>query len=121
MAIPNNYIDKITDNDNGESRLICPAAEHVRVENENFETDNLNEVLDEIQQAIDEAASQGGIQQETDPVFGASPAAGITAEDIARWNAGSSGGSGYNVSVVNHKLVFSGSTQPQVVNHKLIL
>ena len=32
---------------------------------------------------------------------------------------GSSGG--YNVSVVNHKLVFSGSQQPQVVNHKLIL
>ena len=63
----------------------------------------------------------GGINNESDPVFGASPAAGITAEDIARWNAGSSGGSGYNVSVVNHKLVFSGSTQPQVVNHKLIL
>jgi hypothetical protein len=117
MAIPNNYIDKITDNDNGESRLICPAAENVRVENENFEADNLNEVLDELA----EAAQQGGIKQESDPVFGASPAAGITAEDIARWNAGSSGGSGYNASVVNHKLVFSGSTQPQVVNHKLIL
>lgn len=33
---------------------------------------------------------------------------------------GGSSGS-YNVSVVNHKLVFSGSQQPQVVNHKLIL
>ena len=67
MAIPNNYIDKITDNDTGESRLIYPPAEHVRVENENFDSTNLDDVLTEMQRAIDEAASQGGIQQETDP------------------------------------------------------
>ena len=55
MAIPNNYIDKLTDNDNGESRLICPPAEQVRVENENFEADNLDDVLDELAEGLGEA------------------------------------------------------------------
>ena len=54
MAIPNNYIDKITDKNKNESRLICPAAEHVRVENDNFEADNLDEVLKEIDDTIDD-------------------------------------------------------------------
>lgn len=34
-------------------------------------------------------ASGGGIANETDPIFTASPAHGITAQDIARWNAAS--------------------------------
>jgi len=46
MAIPNNYIDKITKE--GDSRPICPAADKVRVDNENFEADNLDDVLDEL-------------------------------------------------------------------------
>ncbi len=60
MAIPNNYIDKITDMDSGESRIISPAADKVRVDNENFEGTDLDEVLDEVAQAIDEAGSGDG-------------------------------------------------------------
>lgn len=63
----------------------------------------------------------GGITNESDPVFGASPAAGITAEDIARWNAGSSGGSGYNVSYANGVLTFTGAQQPTYNNGILTL
>lgn len=53
MAIPNNYIDKITKD--GDSRPICPPAEHVRVENDNFEGESLDDVLDEISESIGEA------------------------------------------------------------------
>lgn len=56
------YIDKITDKDTGESRIISPAAEDVRVDNENFEGDNLEDVLDEVAHAIDEAIAQAGGQ-----------------------------------------------------------
>ena len=52
MAIPNNYIDKITKGN--DSRDICPAADKVRVDNENFEGTDLDEVLDEVAQAIEE-------------------------------------------------------------------
>lgn len=62
----------------------------------------------------------GGISEETDPIFSASPAAGITAEDIARWNAGGSGGSGYNVTFDNGNVIFSGSTQPTFDNGNII-
>lgn len=74
MAIPNNYIDKIKDKDSGESRPICPPAEHVSVDNENFEGDTLDEVLGEVAQAIEEAG-QGGY---------APPAGGIPKTDLAQ-------------------------------------
>lgn len=60
MAIPNNYIDKITNKDSGESRIISPAADKVRVDNENFEGTDLDEVLDEVAQAIGESGSGDG-------------------------------------------------------------
>lgn len=72
MAIPTNYIDKITKD--GESRDICPAAGKVRVDNENFEGADLNEVLNEIFAAI-EAAASGGY---------APPVGGIPATDLAQ-------------------------------------
>ena len=50
MAVPNNYIDKITKG--SDSREICPAADKVRVNNENFEGTDLDEVLDEIAESI---------------------------------------------------------------------
>lgn len=63
--------------------------------------------------------SGGGIGEETDPIFSASPAAGITTEDIARWNAGGSG-SGYNVTFDNGNVIFSGSSQPTFDNGNII-
>ena len=74
MAIPTNYIDKITDHDSGDSRPICPPAEHVQVDNENFEGETLDEVLDEVAQAIEEAG-QGGY---------APPQGGIPKTDLAQ-------------------------------------
>lgn len=53
MAIPDNYIDKITKE--GDSRPICPAADKVRVDNENFEGADLDAVLDEVAEAIEDA------------------------------------------------------------------
>lgn len=50
MAIPNNYIDKITKGN--DSRYICPAADKVRVNNENFEGTDMDDVLDEIAESI---------------------------------------------------------------------
>lgn len=46
MAIPSNYIDKI--NKDGDSRPICPAADKVRVENQNFESGDLDGALNEL-------------------------------------------------------------------------
>ncbi len=74
MAIPNKYIDKIKDKDSGESRPICPPAEHVSVDNENFEGETLDEVLDEVARSIEEAG-QGGY---------APPAGGIPKTDLAQ-------------------------------------
>ena len=71
MAIPNNYIDKITKD--GESRPISPAADKVRVNNENFEGSDLDEVLDEIHDAIEDAG-EGGYTP---------PAGGIPKTDLA--------------------------------------
>ena len=68
MAIPENYIDRITDIENGDRRYICPAADKVRVDNDNFEGTDLDEVLDEI------AAGSGGY---------APPAGGIPKTDLA--------------------------------------
>ncbi len=62
----------------------------------------------------------GGIGEETDPIFSASPAAGITAEDIARWNAGGSG-SGYQVAYADGVLTFVGSHLPTYNNGILTL
>lgn len=70
MAIPSNYIDKITKE--GDSRMICPAADKVRVDNENFEADNLDDVLDEVAEAIEDAG--GGYNP---------PAGGIPKTDLA--------------------------------------
>lgn len=53
MAIPDNYIDKITKGN--DSRMISPAADMVRVYNDNFEGETLDEVLDDVAQAIGEA------------------------------------------------------------------
>jgi len=64
------------------------------------------------------AQGGGGIGEETDPVFSASPAAGITAEDIARWNAGSSG---YQVAYADGVLTFVGSHLPTYNNGILTL
>ena len=74
MAIPNKYIDKIKDKDSGESRPICPPAEHVSVDNENFEGETLDEVLDEVARSIEEAG-QGGY---------APPQGGIPKTDLAK-------------------------------------
>jgi hypothetical protein len=74
MAIPTNHIDKITDHDSGESRPICPPAEHVSVDNENYEGETLDEVLDEMAKAIEEAG-QGGY---------APPQGGIPKTDLAQ-------------------------------------
>lgn len=63
MAI-DNYIDRITKD--GESRMISPAADKVRVENEHYEGDNLDDVLDE----IDEKVSQAGTGNYTKPSTG---------------------------------------------------
>lgn len=57
MAISENYIDKITKD--GDSRIISPSADNVRVDNENFDGADLDEVLDEVAQAIDEAGGGG--------------------------------------------------------------
>lgn len=57
MAIPENYIDKITKD--GDSRIISPSADNVRVDNENFEGADLDEVLDEVAQAIEDAGGGG--------------------------------------------------------------
>ena len=73
MAIPNNYIDKITDHDTGESRIISPAADKVRVENDNFEGNDLDEVLDEVAAALEEGG--GGYEP---------PAGGIPKSDLAQ-------------------------------------
>jgi len=73
MAIPTNYIDKFTDKDSGESRIISPAADKVRVDNENFEGTDLDEVLDDIAEAIEDAGSGGY----------APPPGGIPATDLA--------------------------------------
>lgn len=72
---------------------------------------------------LEAAVYFGGISispEETDPQFANSPAAGITAEDIARWNAGGSGGSGYNVTFDNGNVIFSGSNQPTFNNGNII-
>ena len=53
MAIPDNYIDKITKGN--DSRMISPAAGMVRVNNDNFDGETLDEVLDDVAQAISEA------------------------------------------------------------------
>lgn len=53
MAIPDNYIDKITKGN--DSRMISPAADMVRVNNDNFNGADLDEVLDDVAQAISEA------------------------------------------------------------------
>ena len=53
MAIPDNYIDKITKGN--DSRMISPAADMVRVNNDNFDGETLDEVLDDVAQAISEA------------------------------------------------------------------
>lgn len=71
MAVPNNYIDKIKKD--GDSRMISPAADMVRVDNDNFEGTDLDEVLDEVAQAIGEAG-EGGY---------APPAGGIPKTDLA--------------------------------------
>lgn len=71
MAVPNNYIDKIKKD--GDSRMISPAADMVRVNNENFEGSDLDKVLDEVAQAIEEAG-EGGY---------APPAGGIPKTDLA--------------------------------------
>lgn len=63
----------------------------------------------------------GGTGEETDPIFSASPAAGITAEDIDRWNAGGSGGSGYQVTYADGVLTFVGSHLPTYNNGILTL
>lgn len=46
MAIPDNYIDKITKGN--DSRMISPAADMVRVNNDNFDGETLDEVLDNV-------------------------------------------------------------------------
>lgn len=53
MAIPDNYIDKITKGN--DSRMISPAADMVRVNNDNFDGETLDEVLDDVAQAISDA------------------------------------------------------------------
>jgi len=53
MAIPDNYIDKITKGN--DSRMISPAADMVRVNNDNFNGADLDEVLDDVARAIGEA------------------------------------------------------------------
>lgn len=55
MAIPDNYIDKITKD--GDSRMISPAADKVRVNNENYQGSDLDEVLNELQSAINSLQS----------------------------------------------------------------
>lgn len=59
MAIPENYIDKITKD--GQSRMISPAADMVRVNSEEYEGDNLGDVLDEIADAVADAASSADL------------------------------------------------------------
>ena len=73
MAIPDNYIDKITKK--GDSRPICPAADKVRVDNENFEGADLDAVLDEVAEAIEEAAEGGGYEP---------PQGGIPKQDLTQ-------------------------------------
>jgi len=100
MAIPENFIDKFTDVDSGERRDICPAADKVRVDNDNFEGADLDEVLDEIAEAINDAGEggytppQGGIPKtdlssdvqsslgKADTAY-QKPASGIPASDLA--------------------------------------
>lgn len=68
MAIPSNYIDKITKGN--DSRDICPAADKVRVDNENFEGTDLDGVLDEIAEAINNAGSGAVSVIQPDPADG---------------------------------------------------
>lgn len=79
MAIPENYIDKITKD--GESRDICPAADKVRVGNENFDGTNLDDVLNEIAEEMDNAGytpPAGGI-----PKTDLAPSVQQTLDDVA--------------------------------------
>ena len=55
MAIPDNYIDKITKGN--DSRMISPAADMVRVNNDNFDGETLDEVLDDVAQAISDVGA----------------------------------------------------------------
>lgn len=56
---------------------------------------------------------------ESDPSFAASPAAGITQEDIDKWNEGSEG---YDVTYASGNLIFgSNGKQPTFSNGNLIL
>ena len=71
MAIPDNYIDKITKGN--DSRMISPAAGMVRVNNDNFDGETLDEVLNDVAQSIEDAG-EGGY---------APPAGGIPKTDLA--------------------------------------
>lgn len=55
MAIPDNYIDKITKGN--DSRMISPAADMVRVNNDNFDGETLDEVLDDVAQTISDVGA----------------------------------------------------------------
>ena len=56
---------------------------------------SLNNNFSKVKQAIAQSeAGGGGIAEESDPIFTASPAARITDNDIERWNAGGGGGGG---------------------------
>jgi hypothetical protein len=56
---------------------------------------SLNNNFGKVKLAIAQSeAGGGGITEESDPIFKASPAAKITDSDIDRWNAGGSGGGG---------------------------
>lgn len=59
MAIPDNYIDKITKGN--DSRMISPAADMVRVDNDNFDGETLDEVLDDVAQAISDKANTADV------------------------------------------------------------
>jgi len=59
-------------------------------------------------EALVALAGGGSIAEEVDPIFTASPAYGITAEDIARWNS-STGGSGYVITFDDGNVIFEES------------
>lgn len=65
MAIPDNYIDHF--NKDGDKRYISPAADKVRVDNENFEGSDLDQVLNEISESIGEAGQVNEIIMNGEP------------------------------------------------------
>ena len=79
-------------NDEFEIKAISLPAASLTVESETVQSTGQAEGGSYAPSSSSGGGGGGGITTETDPVFSASPAAGITQSDITRWNNGGGGG-----------------------------